>query len=198
MAKKIVASICLGLSSLIVFQPLFAKGQFYAFSDIGSSANTDYSFTEAQSPLIKNDINYTSYRLGGGYSFDLTEHFSIGTEAAYNFYGKEDYYFLNLDQASLQFSANDILFVTAYHFTSGWEAHIKTGVAYEQVTVNENYLGGNLTEKEWVPEAAAGIAYHFTEHWSAHADFAYLMGWESGLTNMPDITVGWLGISYGF
>ena len=92
MIKKTMLSLYLGLSTLILFQPLFAEGQFYVFSDIGSSANTDYSFTEAKSPLIRNDINYTSYRLGGGYSFDLTKHFSIGTEAAYNFYGKEDYY----------------------------------------------------------------------------------------------------------
>lgn len=177
---------------------LWSKEQFYLFTDIGTSANTDYSFTEAQSPLITNDINYVSYRLGGGYTTPVTEHISLGGEIAYNYYGDEKYHFLNLDQAEIQFSAIDALFVTSYHFNERWETHLKLGGAYEEVLVTENYLGGNVTTKEWVPEAAAGLSYHFNEHVSIHGDFAYLMGWVSGLNDMPDITVGWLGASYAF
>ena len=128
----------------------------------------------------------------------MSEHISLGGEVAYNYYGDEKYNFLNLDQAEIQFSSTDVLLVSAYHFNSTWEAHIKTGAAYEEVLATENYLGGNVTEKAWVPEAAVGFSYHFNEHVSIHCDFAYLIGWESGLTNMPDITVGWLGASYAF
>jgi len=175
-----------------------AKDQFYLFTDIGTSANTDYSFTEANSPLITNDINYTSYRLGGGYAALVSEHVSLGGEVAYNYYGDEQYNFFNLDQIKISFSATDVLLVTAYHFNEQWEVHGKIGGAYEEVVVTENYFSGNVTTKEWVPEAAAGLSYHFNEHISVHGDFSYLAGWVSGLNDMPDITVGWLGVSYAF
>lgn len=198
MRKLDFSAVFLCLSMLSVSTTLFAKDQFYLLADAGTSANTDYSFTEASSPLISNDVNYASYRLGGGYTAPISEHVSLGGEVAYNYYGDEEYHYLNLDQAEIKFSSTDFLFVTGYHFNSTWEAHVKAGAAYEEVLATENYLGGNLTEKAWVPEAAAGLSYHFNEHISVHGDFAYLMGWESGATNMPDITVGWLGISYAF
>ncbi|MCD8500219.1 MAG: hypothetical protein LRY43_04180 [Gammaproteobacteria bacterium] len=97
---------------------------------------------------------------------------------------------------NITFKANDILVVSSYQFTEHWEAHLKAGAAYEEVKATEDYWQMNLTEKEWVPEAAIGARYFINEHFAIHADLAYLMGWESQLTNMPDITVGWLGINY--
>ncbi len=184
---------CLALSSTA-----WAKDQFYVFTDIGTSANTDYSFTEASSPLISNEINYVSYRLGAGYITPVSQRFSVGGEVAYNYYGNETYHYLNLDQVDISFSSTDVLFVTTFNLNSTWETHVKLGAAYEEVVVTENYLGGNVTTKEWLPEAVAGIGYHFNEHVSIHGDFSYLMGWVSGLNDMPDITVGWLGLSYAF
>lgn len=200
MRKISFSAVFLLLTSLFVSSALWAKeaDQVYVFSDIGTSANTDYSFTDVQSPLVSNDINYVSYRLGVGYVTPVSQLFSLGGEVAYNYYGDESYNFLNLDQAEIKFSSTDVLFVTALHLNEKWDVHGKLGAAYEEVVVTENYLGGNVTQKEWVPEAVAGIAYHFNEHVSIHGDFSYLMGWVSGLNSMPDITVGWLGVTYAF
>lgn len=194
------SAVSLLLFSIFFSSALWAKDveQFYVFTDIGTSANTDYSFTSASSPLINNDINYVSYRLGVGYTTPISKLFSLGGEIAYNYYGDEKYTFLNLDQAEIKFSSTDALFVTTLHLNSKWETHLKLGAAYEEAVATEDYVGGNVTQKEWVPEAAAGFGYHFNEHVSIHADFSYLMGWVSGLNDMPDITVGWLGASYAF
>lgn len=178
--------------------PLTANSQFYLLADIGNSANTDYSFTEVNSPAVTNDTNYTSYRLGVGYIAPVSEKISIGAEAAYNSYGSSEYHFLNHDHMDITFKANDILVVSAYQFNEHWEAHVKAGAAYEEVNATEDHWQMNLTEKEWVPEAAIGARYFINEHFAIHADLAYLMGWESQLTNMPDITVGWLGVNYYF
>jgi len=198
MRKSSLSLLSMLLMTVSISGTALAEDKFYLLADVGTSANTDYSFTEVKSPLITNDVNYASYRLGGGYTTPVSQHFSVGGEIAYNYYGDEKYSYLNLDQAEIKFSSTDVLLVTAYHFNSKWEAHVKTGAAYEEVVATENYLGGNLTEKEWVPEAAVGLSYHFNEHFSVHGDFSYLMGWVSGMNDMPDITVGWLGLSYAF
>lgn len=198
MRKTSLSLLPVFLTTLALSSALWAKEQFYIFTDIGNSANTDYSFTSANSPLISNEINYVSYRFGAGYSTPVSQHFSLGGEIAYNYYGDETYHYLNLDQAEISFSSTDVLLVTALHLNSAWETHVKFGAAYEEVVVTESYFGGNVTTKEWVPEAVAGMSYHFNEHFSVHGDFSYLMGWVSGLNDMPDITVGWLGLSYAF
>ncbi len=198
MRKTALSLLYLFFTGLSLSSTLWAKEQFYIFTDIGASANTDYSFIEAGSPLISNEINYFSYRLGVGYATPVSQLFSLGGEMAYNYYGNETYHYLNLDQAEISFSSTDVLFVTALHLNSQWETHVKLGAAYEEAVVTEDYFGGNVTTKEWVPEAVVGLSYHFNEHLAVHGDFSYLMGWVSGLNDMPDITVGWLGLSYTF
>jgi len=178
--------------------PFTVNSQFYLLADVGSSANTDYSFTEVNSPAITNDTNYTSYRLGLGYTTSVSEKINLGAEAAYNSYGSSEYHFLNRDHMNISYKANDILVVSSYQFNEHWEAHLKAGAAYEQVKATEDHWQMNLTEKEWVPEGVIGARYFISEDFAIHADFAYLMGWESQLTNMPDITVGWLGVNYYF
>jgi hypothetical protein len=179
------------------------KEQFYIIGAMGSSANTDYDIYNANgSPAIGNDINYTSYRLGFGLLHSVTQQTSVGLEAAYNFYGDETYTYFNLesleelDSAEVKFSAFDILGVLAIKLNQTWTAKAKLGVAYEDIAATEEGFNANMSEKGWVPEIAAGIAYRFTDNVELEGSFAYLVGQVTNIDDMPDITVGWLGVNY--
>lgn len=175
------------------------KEQFYLIGAMGSSANTDYDvYNLNDNPAIQSDLNYTSYRMGMGLQHRVNQQTSVGLEAAYNFYGDEKYTYLDLDTAEVKFSAFDILGVLAINLNQSWTAKAKLGVAYEKIEASEEGFNANMSQKEWVPEIAAGIGYRFTEHVELEGSFSYLMGQVSDIDDMPDITVGWLGVNYYF
>lgn len=197
---KLLLTGLLSISSLAFSAENNKQEGFYFLGALGSSANTDYNVTDKQSPLVSNEINYWSYRLGAGYWHNIFsgEHVrtTLGAEAAYNYYGDEDFYYLDKDSAHVTFSAVDILGVLAFHVDKHWAFKMKAGVAYEDVAATEKGFDADFSQKEWVPEGALAVSYLATEHVEIESSFSYLMGQVSDLNGMPDITVVWLGLNY--
>lgn len=198
--KKFILTGLLGVSSAAFSAENDKQEGFYFLGAIGSSANTDYSVTDQHSALVSNEINYWSYRLGAGYWHNIFQgeriRTTLGAEAAYNYYGEEDFHYLDKDSAQVTFSAVDILGVLAVHLDQHWAFKAKAGVAYEDVAATEEGFSADFSQKEWVPEGALAVSYLASEHLEIESSFSYLMGQVSDLNGMPDITVVWLGGNY--
>lgn len=177
--------------------PSHKRDGFYLLAAIGSSANTDYApYDASNAPVVTNDSNYTSYRIGLGYLRPVAEKVSLGGEFAYNYYGSERYNYLNLDSAEIDYSAIDILGVIALRVNNYWSLKAKAGVAYESIDATEEGFNASLSEKQWLPEVGGGLAYSVSESFEVEGSFSYILGNVSTVNNAPDITVLWIGLNY--
>lgn len=174
----------------------FKREGYYLLAAIGASANSDYSPYDNSTPVVSNDSNYTSYRFGIGYLHPAIKTVSLGGEIAYNYYGNKRYNYLNLDFIETNYSAVDILVVTALRVNDYLSLKAKAGIAYENIDATEGGFHANLSEKQWLPEIGGGLSYSLTEHFEAEGSFSYILGNLNTTYSAPDITVLWVGLNY--
>lgn len=203
----------LGVSELVIATPMQIGSPYVSLQlGYGGIDSKSYGkFGTTGNGLTQKNTGF-SYRVSGGYLFNITHNFKIGPELGYFGYPKDTYTHPNVTFELKGYSVD--LFANArYTFDNRLYGFVKGGIAYTQqkltmsnpVSPNQNLSN---TQSKFLPALEVGLGYKINQNMSLDTSYHRVFGDadvlnDGNLNSLSDAKIGpvsaWLiGFNYNF
>lgn len=192
-----IAMLGIGLSSIAYAQNgYYNMGHFYLSAQAGYGGMNKKSETVSGVSLTQKSKGF-SYRVSGGYLFNISNNFVIGPEIGYFGYPDNKYKANGTTVYKFTGQVIDLLANARFYFADNFYVLGKAGIAYTRQKAKDEIT--NTTKSKILPEASLGVGYKFMKNLSADISYTRVFGKDRARPDqVATVDAVMAGISYLF